>query len=78
MTGPAAGQLPVARDASARSLELPAGCRVGPRGFPLCRVCGRESIGPQSQLCFACWTPELDPAGWASWRAICAGLGLPL
>lgn len=63
---------------TAVQLELfPAADPIGPRGFPLCRFCGRESIGPRSTLCFRCWTPARDPEGWRSWQEISARHGVP-
>lgn len=57
---------------SAVQLELFAAApKTGPRGFPVCSVCGtREGIGPATALCVACWSPELDPVGGASWDDI--------
>lgn len=45
--------------------------RTGPHGYPMCRVCKtREGIGPRTDLCHVCWSPERDPAGAASWERI--------
>lgn len=61
----------------ADQLELfPGPPRTGPRGFPLCEGCGRESIGPRARWCHACWTPERDPDGAALWDKIARELGL--
>lgn len=50
--------------------------------WPPCSICGRESIGPSKprrpNLCHACWSPELDPEGWAGWLRICARHDLEL
>lgn len=51
-------------------LELFAVQRTGPRGFPLCRECHGEGIGPDAPWCVAHWTPERDPAGAALARRL--------
>jgi hypothetical protein len=44
--------------------------RTGPRGFPLCQACDGEGIGPGTPWCYRCWSPERDPEGAASARAL--------
>lgn len=45
--------------------------KLGPRGFPVCSVCGTsEGIGPACALCVRCWSSERDPVGAASWDDI--------
>ena len=49
--------------------------KLGPRGFPMCASCDtREGIGPSTALCTACWSPERDPIGAASWEDIQAAI----
>ncbi|MGH3205695.1 MAG: hypothetical protein ACRDP5_27125, partial [Streptosporangiaceae bacterium] len=48
----------------------PPGWPRGPRGFPVCALCQGESTGPASRYCTGHWTPELDPEGAASARAL--------
>jgi hypothetical protein len=48
----------------------------GPRGFPICRGCNAESIGPAARWCSGCWTPDRDPIGAAYARRL--GLLPPL
>jgi hypothetical protein len=37
--------------------------KVGPRGFPICRECRAEAIGPNATACTKHWTEGVDGAG---------------